>query len=122
MGAFLSLRRTCGVMAAAALISYIVMRIHSVYLAGILPGAEAPASEIFFAVQTVLLVCEWIFGLLAVGSCIFCRQFLPGAVGIMLKLLLIAAVSALALFAVWLVAGFGGANAMTAAGVKIFYK
>ncbi|WP_432651244.1 hypothetical protein [Huintestinicola sp.] len=122
MGTFLSLRKNCGLMAAAAIISYIVMQIHSGYLSGIPIGEEAPLNEIFFAVQTVLLVCEWIFGLIAVGSCIFYRPSLAGAVGIILKLLLIAAVSALALSAVWLVARFGGANAVTAAGVKIFYS
>lgn len=121
MGAFLSLRKTCCLMAAAVIVSYIVMRLHSVYLAAIPPGAPAPAGEIFFAVQTVLLVCEWIFGLIAVGSCIFSRPFHTGALGIILKLLLIAAVSVLALSAVWLVARFGGANAVNEAAAKIFY-
>lgn len=121
MSAFFGLRRSCGLMAAAAVISYIVMRIHSIYLAGIPIGGEAALNEMFFAVQTVLLICEWVFGLIAVGSCIFCRPFFAGALGIVIKLLLIAAVSALALFAVWLVAGFGGANAVSAAEAKIFF-
>lgn len=120
MRAFLSLRRTFGLMAAAALISYIVMRIHSSYLSDIPMGTEMLWSEIFFAVQTVLLLCEWIFGLIAVGICIFYQPSVTGAVGIFLKLLLIAVIAAIALFAVWLVAKFGGANAISAAGVKFF--
>lgn len=121
MGTFLSLRRTGGLMAAAAVLSYAVMRIHSVYLADIPVGAEAPRSELFFAFQTVLLVFEWILGLIAVGSCIFYRSPFPGVTGTVLKLLLIAAAAAVSLFAVWLVARFGGANAAAAAGMKIIF-
>lgn len=109
-------------MAAAAVISYIVMRIQSVYLQCVPIGEEAPLNEIFFAVHTVLLVCEWICGLIAVGSCLLYRPALAGASGIILKLLLIAAVSAIALFAVWLVAEFGCANAGVAAAVNIIFS
>ena len=120
MGAFLSLRKTVGLMAAAAVVSYIIMRIHSIYLENIPVGADAPWSEIFFAVQTGLLVCEWILGLIAVGNCIFYRPSLTGAAGVLLKLLLIGAAAAVSLFAVWLVARFGGANAVSSVGMKIF--
>lgn len=121
MGAFLSLRKTGGLMAAAAVVSYIVMRIHSIYLANIPIGAEAPWSEMFFAVQTVLLVCECIIGLIAVGNCIFYRPSLTGAAGVLMKLLLIAAAAAVSLLAVWLVARFGGANAVSSAGMSFIF-
>ncbi len=121
MGAFFSLRRTCGCMAAAAVISYIVMRIHSGYLAFAAAETGAVWSEIFFAVQTILLICEWIFGLIAVGSCIFYRPSVPGIGGALIKLLLIAVMSAFTLFILWLVAEFGGANAISAAEAKIFF-
>lgn len=108
-------------MAAAAVISYIVMCVHTAYLADIPVGAEAEWSEIFFALQTVLLVGEWIWGLIAVGSCIFYRPPFQGAAGVLLKLLLIAAAAAVSLFAVGLVAEFGGANAVSETGMKIFF-
>ena len=108
-------------MAAAAVISYLVMCIHKAYLADIPVGAEAVWSEMFFALQTVLLVAEWIFGLAAVGSCIFYRPPFQGAAGVLLKLLLISAAVAVSLFAVWLVARFGGANAVAATGMSFIF-
>ncbi len=115
MGAFISLRRTGGIMTAAAVLSFIVMIVHRKYLDCLPLWGEDILGEVFFGVQTVLLVVEMIFGLLAVGSCIFFHPPMDGILGIVLKLLLIAAVSAAALGGVWLVARFGGANAVSAA-------
>ena len=115
MGAFFGLRRTGGMMIAAAVISYIVMLIHREYLVRLPIGGENVLGELFFGIQTILLVAEMILGLLAVGSCIFFRPPLEGMLSLVLKLLLIAGVSAAALGAVWLVASFGAANAVSAA-------
>lgn len=98
-------------MVGTAVISYIVMVIHREYLACLPAGEENVFGELFFGLQTVLLVAELIFGLLAVGSCVFFHPPMAGALGVFLKLLLLAVVSAGVLGILWLVAGFGGANA-----------
>ncbi|MBQ5332505.1 MAG: hypothetical protein J6K92_04515 [Oscillospiraceae bacterium] len=120
MGAFISLKRTGGTMIAAAVLSFVVMIIHREYIACLPIGGEDVLGELFFGIQTVLLVAEMILGLLAVGSCIFLRSPMDGMLSCFLKLLLIAAVSAAALGIVWLVAYFGEVNAVSAA-ILILY-
>lgn len=108
MGAFFSLRRTLGAMALAAAASYAVMRIHSAYLAAC---TEGQYSEIFFAVQTILLVIQCILGLMLVGGSIFYRPSGAGMSCVCIKILLVLVMTALSLFGIWLVAEFGAANA-----------
>ncbi|MCI7767616.1 MAG: hypothetical protein MSJ26_06510 [Oscillospiraceae bacterium] len=114
MGTFFSLRRSGGLMIAAAALSYIVMVIHREYLLCLPLGSEDALGEIFFGIQSVLLVAEMIFGLMAVGCLIFLHPAMKGLIGLFLKLLLIIGVSAAALGAVRLVAYFGGVNASPA--------
>ena len=108
MGAFFSLRRTVGYMILAAAASYAVMRLHSVYL-GAYPDGRY--SEIFFALQTVLLVVQCILGLMLVGISIFYNPSCAGIMCTVMKIFLVLIMSALAVFGIWLVAGFCSANA-----------
>lgn len=108
MGAFFSLRRTVGYMILAAAASYAVMRLHSIYL-GAYPDGQY--SEIFFALQTILLVVQCILGLMLVGISIFYSPSGAGIICTLQKLFLTLIMSALAVFGIWLVAGFGSANA-----------
>ena len=94
------------ILAAAA--SYLVMRLHSIYL-GACPDGQY--SEIFFAVQTILLVLQCIWGLVLVGVSLF---YTPSGAGIMctvMKIFLVLAMTGLAVLGIWLVAQFGSVNA-----------
>lgn len=108
MGAFFSLRKTVGCMILAAAASYLVMRLHSIYLE-VCP--EGQYSEMFFAVQTILLVLQCIGGLILVGVSLF---YTPSGAGIMcavMKIFLVLAMTGLAVLGIWLVAQFGSVNA-----------
>ena len=111
MGAFFSLRKTVGCMILAAAASYAVMRLHSIYL-GAYPDGQY--SEIFFALQTILLVVQCILGLMLVGISIFYDPAGAGIICTFQKLFLVLIMSALAVLGIWLVAGFSSANASSA--------
>lgn len=98
-------------MALAAAVSYAVMRCHSVYLGAY---GEGEYSEIFFAVQTILLVIQCILGLMLVGGSIFYRPSGAGMACVCIKILLVLVMTALSLLGIWLVAEFGAANAASA--------